>query len=76
MTSPRQNSAKILNTPGYNFIVAMVTDLWGQFNFVVEEEQGIQCMSRFSRIISEVLPRIHTIVYCKHYTFYAECVVP
>ena len=58
------HSAKELSTTVVNSIVAMVTDLCGVISLIIQEAHGIQCMPCFPRIISEMLPEIHTLKKC------------
>ena len=72
-------SVKVQGTPVCKSIVAMVTDLWCHLTYdwrgawlsnydvislKIGEEHGIQCMPCPSKIISEMLPEIHTMEKC------------
>ena len=69
MTSSGCYSVKVLSTTVDYFLVAMVRDL---FRHLIHDSRrawhtlkhGIQCMPCSSRIISELLPEIHTMEKC------------
>ena len=57
MTSSRRNSAKVIKTRVGNFVVAMVTDLWGHLTYYL---RGAWHTVYAMLLSNYMLPEIHT----------------